>query len=810
MSKYFNILFLLLLSLQTFGQITGRIVDFDKEPVPFASAVLYQLPDTVFVSGTTSAENGSFKWSEISVGNYFLRISSIGYRDRAFSLQFLPDSLLDLGEIQLQNENKILDEVRVSARRDIVEQTPFGKVINVQNSLITKGSNALQVLERLPGLSTDRRNGQFSLNGQSGVAVMINGRKVLMSQTELMALLESTLADNIQKVELITSPSAKYDAEGGAGIINIVMHEASQEKSRLEWTAMAGHGYGEKAALALNYQKVGQKMSLTSSYSYLRDTRRSGFEGLGTSQKPMVLGGKSSADFSTYAKERQNGHTLNLTAEYKPKPEFRLGTDWMLSYAQNKTLSHNNVAWDTEAFGYLSLKGLSNGHSTRTNLIGSVFMDKTWKKSQRLGMSLSLINYSSNSPTTIDSKYYDRNGEPAVSPSDIYTSGNRGESLSNIRVAVGKLDYEQAFGEAVKAEFGGKLSLSDNENDSSIESLLNGVWQKDARSQSLIFGKEKVLAAYSQFQFQMSEKASLHTGLRYEYWQREINTEKQPFRIAGFFPSLLYSRSVKEGVTLQMGYNRRISRPQYSDLVSNLFYNDPTFVFSGNPSLKPAINNQLKIELNTPYINSSLAFQHELHPILRHQITTNAEQNIGISSPQNLDYLKSLTFFLHAPLRLAKWWDLAISSTTSLRKYRVSYTPSPATKSYLFQGFNFVSSFKLPYAMELELSGWRNLPAYDGSNSVRGFGMVNLALAKTLRDKKGSFRLVLPDLLQSMKVHTHISGMTPIVFNINTVSDWRDETALYRVIRISFSRSFGDDVLSPKRNREEELKRLGQ
>jgi hypothetical protein len=375
-------------------------------------------------------------------------------------------------------------------------------------------------------------------------------------------------------------------------------------------------------------------------------------------------------------------------------------------------------------------------------------------------------------------------------------------------VGVAKIDFERPFGSSVRGEFGGKISVSDNKNDSSIESLIDGNWQTDVRSQSLIIGKEKILAAYSQFKFKLGKKNSLHAGLRYEYWQRDINTEKEPLRIAGLFPTLLFTRDMKEGKSFNLGYNRRITRPLYTDLVSNLFYNDPTFIFSGNPSLKPTLTDQIKLDYNIPWLSSSLSFQYDKNPILRYQITTNEEQNIGISSPQNLDYSQSLTLFLNAPLQLTNWWKVSISSTTSLRSYQISYTPEVAAKTYLFQSFNFSQNFTLPGDIEVEVSGWRNLRAYDGSNRTAGFGVVNLALARQLKNDKGIFTLSLPDVFRTFKVHTYIGDMTNLIFDIHTESDWWDETALCQVFRLSYSRSFGGKVAQKNRSREEELKRV--
>nr|WKN37051.1 TonB-dependent receptor [Tunicatimonas sp. TK19036] len=808
MNTSYFLAFLPLISLPGFAQISGAVVDEQQQSIPFANVILYQSTDSTFVAGATTAENGQFFIDHQASGTYYLQISSIGYK----SMNDLPINLpaagsTDLGTITLEGETTTLNEVIVNAQKEIVQQTAFGKVVNVQSSLMTQGSNALQVLERLPGVITNRQNNEFSLNGQAGVTVMINGRRIMMSPAELMALLENTLADNIEKVELITSPSSRYDADGGAGIINIVMQQSTAEKSRYGFAVMGGYGFGEKGSASLNYQKNWNKLSFISSYGYVRDVRRSGFAGFGTSSKPAILGGDGSADFSTFNRAFQNGHNLNLTTEYRPTTSVTVGTDWILSYAQDRNLSNNNVAWDTEEFGYLAMRGLSEGNSRRANVIGSVFIDKNWQDN-RISLDLSMLSYFNDNPTNIDSDYFDENGEPRPSPSEIFTTGNRGQSLSRIQVGVAKIDFERSFGASVSGEFGGKISFSDNKNDSGIESLINGAWQTDARSQSLILGKEKILAAYGQFRFTLGEKSSLHAGLRYEFWRRDINTEKDPFRISGLFPTLLFVRDIKEGHSFNLGFSRRITRPLYTDLVSNLFYNDPTFIFSGNPALKPTLTDQIKLDYTIPWLSSSLSFQYEKDPILRHQITTNQEQNVGISSPQNLDYSKSLTLFLNAPLQLTSWWKMSISSTTALRSYQISYTPKVAAKTYLFQSFNFSQNFALPGDIELELSGWHNLRSYNGSNRTAGFGIVNLGLAKKLKNDQGSLALSLPDVFRTFQVHTYIGAVTDLAFDIKTESDWWDETALYQVFRLSYSRSFGGKVAQKNRSQEEELKRV--
>ena len=199
MKILFFIIFLT--GIQAFGQITGVVKTAKNESIPFANVVLYDSKDSTIITGTSTDETGKFSIKTTKLGVFFLKISSIGYKSyssKPFKISDLSSNLI-VENIELLDEDNDLNEVTVSAKKQLIETTPTGKIINIQSSLMTKGSNALQVLERLPGIITDRRNNQFSLNGQSGVTIFFNGRKVQMSMEELMNLLESTVADNIEK-----------------------------------------------------------------------------------------------------------------------------------------------------------------------------------------------------------------------------------------------------------------------------------------------------------------------------------------------------------------------------------------------------------------------------------------------------------------------------------------------------------------------------------------------------------------------------------------------------------------------------------
>lgn len=805
------LIFILFRSIAAFSQVKGKVITVKGEPVASANIIVHKAIDSTRVTGGSSDSIGSFQFNSLSAGDYYFRFSSIGYLT-AYSNVFTiatDNAIITLPPVLLTKEEAALGEVIVRAKKEMVKFIPGGKAFNVQASLATKGSNALQVLERLPGVITDRRNNQFTLNGQTGVTILFNGRRVNLSMDELMNLLESTVADNIEKIELITSPTAKYDADGGAGIINIVFKKSEQEGTRINTSATIGYGYREKAVASLSLSQGFKKANLNASYSYMHDVRRSGFRGTGTNDN-LVYTGSTFSTFSGMSRSYQNTHNLNLSGEIRPGTGNTFGGDIVFSVSGTRNLTDNAGSWEYDNGEYLGYAALSQGKPKRHNVIASVYSRHKLSGKSQLNMDASYINYVNNSPAIINSRYFDRNGNKIEPADSNFTSGNRGESVSNIRAVTFSMDYSTQLDNKLQAEFGAKASYSENSNNSKVERMVNNGWQTDPRSQSAVFSNEKIGAAYMQFIYSINKQSSLQTGLRYEYWRRDININKSSFVISKFFPSFLYTYNFENNSTVSFNYTRRITRPSYSDLISNLFYNDPTFIFSGNPLLKPTLTDVVKAEFNRKKLNTGLSFQYDLYPVLRYQITSNETKEIGISSPQNLDYQKSINLFINYSFQLATWWKIAAGSTTSLRNYKVSYSLQPAEKTYIFQTLNSTQNIQLPRNFEVELAGWYNFPYYEGTNSLRGFGVVNLGIAKKLKDDKGTFQLSFPDLFRSFSVHTHISGMTPIAFNINSRSNWRDETSLYQVFRFTYSRSFGKSSIRSvnKSSRNEEAERI--
>ncbi|MFZ1787188.1 MAG: TonB-dependent receptor [Saprospiraceae bacterium] len=804
------IFFLLLTaSISAFGQITGTVKSINGEEIPYANLVLLQANDSTIIDGSSTDEFGIFAINSSALGLFILKISSIGHVDLYTEVIQInvSNSKITLGDLVLLADENLLNEVSVSAKKLLIKNTPAGKIINIQSSLMTKGSNALQVLERLPGVISDWRNNQFSLNGQSGVTILFNGRKIQMSMEELMSLLENTAADNIEKIELITSPTAQYDADGGAGIINIVFKNNDSIGTKINFSGTAGYGFKEKGAINFGISRGFKNLNFNASYAFLHDQGRSGYEGYGTAGSNFILGAIENS-FYGFTSRKQNNHNFNLNTDYQLNNRAKLGMEMIYSDGKSENFANNGGSYHFQSGEFLRQDALSKGVNTKQNWISAFYLNYKLSQNTTFNLDYSFLNFSNDNPALIHTNFFDAQDQPITPHNSIFTAGNRGQSYSKIKVNVIKADVSTKLGTKINLDYGGKYSYVNNSNESKIERQIGTNWEIDTRSQSNINGAENLVAAYAQIQYALNPKSNLHVGLRYEYWNREINAntnqDKEVFTIAQFFPSLLFTHRINEMANFSINYSCRISRPAYADLVSNLFYTDATFVFSGNPLLKPTISDVLKADFTHKGFNVGLSFQHESNPILRYQITSNETNDIGISSPQNLDYQKSINLFLSYPMQISNAWNVTLNTTTSLRNYRVSYSLNPAEKTFLFQNINCSQSLQLPKNFEIELSGWYNFSYFEGPNKLKGFGVMNVGIAKKLKKDKGTLQLSLPDLLQSYRVSSHMGGMTPIVFNLNTMAVWNSETALYRVIKLTYSRSFGGNTKKSNYNAESE------
>ncbi len=320
-------LLVLCLIQQAVGQVSGQLKNATGQPVSFANVLLLKSVDTSFVKGVVTDDQGRYRLDNVTSGTYILRATSLGYQtwnSPSFELTAAQTGK-EIGVQIMQDDTKQLGEVVVRADKPLFEQSTEGTVVNVASSVLTKGSSALQVLERSPGVVIDYRNGGIALNGKNGVIVMLNGKQMRMPIEQVTALLNGMSANDIEKIELLTTPGARFDAEGSAGIINIVLKRNSKRGTNGSFSLTGGYGWGEKGTGSLNLAHNTGKVNLYSSYSFLRDRSISNMF-ITSSQNMPVLGGRLDVSMRETTKYLQNNHDAMLGVDVSLNSKTTIGS----------------------------------------------------------------------------------------------------------------------------------------------------------------------------------------------------------------------------------------------------------------------------------------------------------------------------------------------------------------------------------------------------------------------------------------------------------------------------------------------------
>jgi outer membrane receptor protein involved in Fe transport len=778
-----------------FGQVAGKLTGSDGKPVPFANMILVEEPDSILVKTGSTDANGTFRLDDVSNGKYVLKISAMGYQ----TWQSEPFELnagarqKDLGLIILKGVSKQLGEVVIRADKPQVQQTAEGVTVNVQNSIMTQGSSVLDVLQRSPGVILDQHNNTISLNGKTGVMVMIDGRLMRMSMDQLIILLSGMSADNIAQIELMNTPPAKYDAEGNAGIINIVTKKNKKRGTNGSVTLTSGYGMYEKASAGLNINHNTGKVNLYGSYSYWHD-HDYGYLNAAGSENDELVGGQTDFSYTGISKPVSNYNDGTLGVDIKLDTVTTIGASANYWGGGNTNLPHN-YGYYQSTDATLTYNSFFNNSSHAGIGIANLYFDKTLAGKQTIRADLDYLYYNTRSLSNSQSSFTDSQGNPGGSADSLFSPVQRDFGNTVIKVLIGKLDYSKQLSKKVKLETGAKATYSRTTARSGIEDFENGVWTPNiVGSANNFITYETIDAGYLTFNMQLDSVTNLVAGARYEYshnyTDKSADTNYRVDRKLGrFFPSVFFTRKINNNSSLNLSYTERITRPSYDDLTSYVGYNDPVSVFTGNPLLKPTITRNLKFGYNYHDYLFSLLFSRDEDPILGTQITTGPVKGVVYLRPENADWQNSITLQATIPIKISNWWDMNYTFTGGLRQYKISFTPQTFEKTFFAGSFNFSENFKFQHGFSAELSGYYNSPSYSSNWRAYSNTIVNLGVKKQLG--KGSLKLSVADILRGASYRSDLGLLTTDAFNSKVHVIYYGESRTTLIIKLTYYRSFG-------------------
>ena len=790
------------------GQVSGCVADTTGKPVPFATAALMRSNDSTIVNSATVNDTGIFHIDGAQPGKYFVRITAVGYQTyKSVVFDVSQNQQMDLGRLAITPTGRQLGEVVIRADKPQVQQTAEGVTLNVQNSIMSQGSSILDVLQRSPGVIVDQHNNTISLNGKTGVMVMVDGRLMRMSMDQLITLLNSMSADNIEKIELMNTPPAKYDAEGNAGIINIVTKKSKKRGTNGSATLTGGYGMFEKASAGLNINHNTGKVNLYGSWYYRHNHDYGHLNAVGSEIAP-ILGGPTTFSYTGISRPVSNSNAAELGADIKLDTGTTLGASVSYWGSGNTNLPHNYGYYAFENAPTLTYNSFFNNSSHLGNGEADLYLDKNLANGQKLRTDLDYLHYQVHSLSNSQSSFTDSQGNPAGSGDSLYSPTQRDFGNTKIQVLIGKLDYSDQLSKKIRLEGGVKGTYTRTDANSGIENLENGVWVPNVvGSANNFITYEAIGAGYATFNIQIDSATSLTAGARYEYshnyTDKSADTNYRVDRKLGrLFPSIFFTRKINDNSSWNLSYTERITRPSFSDLASYVSYNDPLSVFTGNPLLKPTITRNLKFGYNYHDYLFSLLVTRDNDPILGTQVVTGPVAGVVYLRPENADWQNAITLQATLPVKITDWWDMNYTFTGGLKQYRISFTPQTFEKTFLSGSFNFSENLKFRHGFSAELSGYYNSHSYSSTWSAYANTVVNLGLKKEFGEGRGSLKLAIADILRATNYQSDLGLLTTDAFNSKVHVSYYGESRLATMVRVSYNRPFGSKTIKKRQDRD--------
>ena len=710
--------------------VSGSIKDPNGKPLQSVNAMLLKSVDSSLVRGMVSDASGKYSFENIKNGQYLVSASFTGMKQvytEPFELTG-DKKEMELAIIYLQKTAVQLSAVTMVAKKPLFEQKIDRMVINVKNSIISAGGTALDVLEKSPGVTVNRQNNTIAVNGKKGVVVMINGKINYMPIEALVQMLAATSSDNIEKIELITTPPSKYDAEGNAGYINIVL--INNPYAGLNGSYFISAGYGKKMVDdgGFNFNFRSTKINFYGNYTFKHDH----YIQPSTAFTQYQKGGDIITNTSfSWRDATRDVHNLRMGLDYQIDTANAVGlviggyiSHWAMKANNGAEITKNNVR-DT------LIKTFNTEINHWQNLMTNLNFQHTFQPGKLLYIDANYVYYKDSNPNTYLNTYYNKAGEL------VYQDNLKSSKITPINFKVFSTDYSTPIGKKILVDAGAKYSISKFSNDVDLQRLKEDIYIDDTSLSAKYLLKENIAAVYTSFNFDPNSKLSIKAGLRFEYTTSNLGTTTKANivnrKYGEFFPTFYISKKLNDKNSVAFSYSRRITRPAFTDLAPFTIFFDPKTFFSGNSALQPAIANSVQASYSLKNYIFSLNYSHEKNTIENFYFQTqtiDTVTNILYLSASNFKYEQYLTATLSLPVIINKWWSVQNNIIYKWKQINTNNNTGPVSLNAADYSVNSTQRFVLPENLSAELTVSYYSSSYFGTTKFKPIYDLNAGLQK--------------------------------------------------------------------------------
>jgi iron complex outermembrane recepter protein len=743
------------------GKISGSIFNSDTKPIESATVQLLNTSSKGLVKTALTDKAGNFAFENIAAGKYIVSIAAVGFAKKMSDTFFITaaNPVVTVTPLTLAPQSKNLGEVTVVSAKPFIEQKLDRTVVNVEASPSNAGATALEVLEKSPGVSVDN-DGNISLKGKQGVIIMMDGKPTYLSPADLANVLRNLPASALDQIEIMTNPSAKYDAAGNSGVINIKTKKSKTAGSNGTITAgntsslFTRNGKTEmvwKPTLSVNYNYKKNKTNLFGNFVYnYREGR--GMLDITSRYYEDDKQLDSISKVNTYFRFRNNNYTLKLGMDYTPNKKNNFGvvvTGFLFAGRPTPLTSTTFSTLDGKVFSRLNSKTMNelSWNNISTNFNYKHNFDTTGTE---LTVDLDYSHYNNVSDQLLSTGFFDVDYKQTADSMFL-----KGHLPSGIDIYSIKSDFVHPYKNGLKLEAGIKSSYVKSDNLVDYLRKMGGNWAPDARNNHFIY-TENINAAYLNTSKEF-KKWNVQTGLRMENTNTKgVQTSDNSTVIRSYvslFPSAFVSYTVDAKNMLAVSASRRLQRPNYQDLNPFTFFLDSLSYRQGNPYLTPqfSYNYELKHTYNNK-LSTTLNYTTTtdvISQIIKRKKGSNNEL-VGFLTIDNIAKFTNTGIAISSPVKFAKWWNANLYGNVYRNNYVGTYISTENAQSKVvdldlaFTSFmiNISNSFTIGKGWTAELSGFYNYKNVQQLSLNYPMGQMNIGLAKNnLLKGKASLRL---------------------------------------------------------------------
>ena len=729
------------------GTISGRVLDAStSQPMEYVSIALFRIADSTLVTGTISSPDGQFKLEKIASGDYYLRITFLGFENlQTGKINVNTKSLQnDLGDIKLATKTAELNGVSIVADKARVEYQIDKRVINVSQDIVAKGGTAVNVLENTPSVQVDPQ-GNVTLRGSSDYIVLIDGKPSVMKGSDALKTINAAA---IKQIEVITNPSAKYEADGKAGIINII-----QKKEKLQGvsgTSNLSLGTTDKysANALINYRKkkvnvfagvdFARKKYLSEinieNISYLESGNQHIEDHVVQYNHNDNLGGKAGIDYDLDAK-----NAFTLSGSYGEQGyDQGAGAQYNTNFEGNEQKSYYSSHSDLDVAGRVAGLNMDYTHTFAENHTLAISNSySSWD-----GRDVNLV-----SEYSTDNRYNEQN----INSSLTYRKDN-----FNYQYRL-NADYKRPV-KTGTLEAGFQYRYEKRKDDLVFKNLdvQNAEWIVNTLYTYKLDYNNDIYSGYATYSDKFRGIGYM-VGARTEYFARTIkfSNDADPYKYDKFmlYPSVHLSKSIKDKHQFQLSYSRRINRPQPWLLNKTPGYIDPYNIFKGSPELEPEFTDAFEFNYRLIFKKITLSTQTYYRNTTNSFTTRRTLQENGIMVHEliNANSRQAYGVEIGLDFNLTKWWQLSTGADFYHYTLDAQVNNAETSKSANSCDGRIISNFSLKWGTRLQAIAYARSAGVDVNGKTTGFYTVNLAVNQPLMKGKVNVGFSAQNIFNSIK-----------------------------------------------------------